>query len=84
MASPAKELTAVSLTKKQTIIDDVQVKIRTGEYPPGHKLPSNTDMQKIYVCSAEPVRNAIDFLKASGWLVSAPGLGVFVAAKPPS
>lgn len=70
-------------TKKQFIIDDIQAKIRSGEYPPKSKLPSSTKMRIAYVCSAEPIRSALEFLKAKGWVVGAPGAGVFVADDPP-
>jgi DNA-binding GntR family transcriptional regulator len=83
MAFPAKESSTMPYTKKQTIVDDVQAKIRSGEYPADHKLPSSRELQKIYACSAEPVRSAMEILKASGWLVGAPGLGVFVSTNHP-
>ena len=70
-----------ALTKRQTIIDDITAKIESGEYPPGHKLPSGTEMCAHYDVSRQVTRAAVDYLKAVGLVVSAPGSGVYVAQR---
>jgi GntR family transcriptional regulator len=70
-----------ALTKKQTIIDDITAKIESGEYPPGFKLPSGTEMCAHYGVSRQVTRSAVDYLKAVGLVVSAPGSGVYVAQR---
>jgi DNA-binding GntR family transcriptional regulator len=70
-------------TKKQHVIDDITAKIRSGEHPPRSRLPSGTQMQKIYNCSGITIRAATDYLKYAGWIVSVPGAGFFVVDKPP-
>jgi GntR family transcriptional regulator len=70
-----------ALTKKQTIIDDITAKIESGEYPPGFKLPSGTEMCANYGVSRQVTRSAIDYLKAVGLVVSAPGSGVYVSQR---
>jgi DNA-binding GntR family transcriptional regulator len=65
-------------TKKQQIIDDIEAKIASGEWPPGTKLPSATQLCDQYDVSRMTVRSAIDYLKAVRTLEGAPGSGVYV------
>lgn len=81
MLVPAKELTVT--TKTQRIIDDVIAQIRAGELVPGDQLPSAREMRETYGVSQMPIRMAIERLRSGGWVVSVPGGGVWVAAKPP-
>ncbi|MFE0589591.1 winged helix-turn-helix domain-containing protein [Micromonospora echinospora] len=65
-------------TKKQKLIDALTERIESGEYPPGSKLPSGTELCAEFTVSRQVVRSAIDWLKARGLVDGAPGAGVFV------
>jgi GntR family transcriptional regulator len=65
-------------TKKQQLIDALTQRIESGEYPPGAKLPSGTELCVEFDVSRQVVRSAIDWLKARGLVDGAPGAGVFV------
>jgi GntR family transcriptional regulator len=81
MASPARESTVTSLT--QRLIDDIETRIRSGELPPGAKLPSGRLLREQHGVSQMTVRIAIERLRAAGWVVTVPGAGVYVSASPP-
>ncbi len=66
------------------IVNDIQARIASGEWRPGHKLPSINEMKTIYECSEQPVKRAQDILKALSYVVSEHGRGVFVAEQPPA
>lgn len=65
-------------TKKQQLIETLTQRISTGEYPPGTKLPSGTELCAEFGVSRQVVRSAIDWLKARDLVEGAPGAGVFV------
>ncbi len=65
------------------IVADVQARIESGEWPPGHRLPSIREMRILYDCSETPVKTATRILEATGWVEGRVGLGVFVAERPP-
>ncbi|WP_239098488.1 winged helix-turn-helix domain-containing protein [Micromonospora qiuiae] len=67
-------------TKKQQLIDALTERIESGQYPPGAKLPSGTELCAEFGVSRQVVRSAIDWLKARGLVDGAPGAGVFVRA----
>ncbi|WP_423202970.1 GntR family transcriptional regulator [Micromonospora kangleipakensis] len=55
-------------------------RIASGEWPPGHKLPSTKALAELYeVGSQSTVRQAITILIETGELYGHQGLGVFVA-----
>ncbi|SIR93717.1 GntR family transcriptional regulator [Micromonospora avicenniae] len=65
------------------IIADIRGRIASGEWPPGHKLPSTKALAEMYeVGSATTVRQAITILIETGELYGHQGLGVFVAERP--
>lgn len=65
------------------IIADIRARIASGEWPPGYKLPSTTQLAKRYaVRSNSTVRQAITILIALGELRGHQGLGVYVSAPP--
>lgn len=70
-------------TSTQAIVDDIQQKIRSGEWPPGTQLPSGTELMAKHRVSRMPVRTAMTILKVEGWIIGAPGKGMFVAEHPP-
>lgn len=61
------------------IISDIKGKIVSGEWPPGHKLPSITELTQQYACSTTPVRVALSELQGAGLVQGRQGIGVFVA-----
>jgi GntR family transcriptional regulator len=66
------------------IIADIRQRIASGEWPPGHKLPSTKALAEMYeVRSQSTVRQAIMILTETGELYGHQGLGVFVP-NPPS
>lgn len=68
----------------RVIVADVIEKIRTGVYQPGSKLPSISEMESIYGCSAAPVKSALRELEIRGFTEGHQGLGTFVVASPPT
>jgi GntR family transcriptional regulator len=61
------------------IIADIRRRIASGEWPPGHKLPSTKELAAMYeVNSQSTVRQAIMILTETGELRGHQGLGVFV------
>lgn len=61
------------------IVEDITAKIRSGEWPPGHQLPSLTDLAVQYQCSVTPVRVALSQLQGAGLIEGWQGVGNFVA-----
>lgn len=56
-------------------------KIAEGEYQPGSKIPSETELQKHFGVSRATIRNAIDSLVAAGLMYRRRGMGTFVAER---
>lgn len=70
-------------SKTQKIISDLEAKIAAGELLPGDQIPSSAELRAQYSVSITVVRNAVNWLKATGVLQGVPGVGVFVAEPPP-
>lgn len=70
-------------SKTQQIVRDIEAQIRTGRLKPGDRIPSARELREQYGTSTTPVREAINHLKARGFLVGEAGVGVFVADQPP-
>ena len=73
------------------IMSDIRDRIASGEWPPGSKLPSTTQLRDLYraqydspTIAAATVRHAIILLTAAGELQGQQGQGVFVARAQPS
>lgn len=81
MTSPARE--SVVSSKTQLLIDALIARIRAGEFPPGSRLPSGRELRAEYAVSQMTVRIAVERLRAAGWVITAPGAGVFVARELP-
>jgi GntR family transcriptional regulator len=64
------------------IADGIRAQIASGELAPGDKLPSTRELCAQHGVSAIVVRQAIDRLRAEGYVEGVPGLGVFVADGP--
>lgn len=68
----------VPTSKTQSLIDYMRAKIASGEWPPGHQLPSRADLMREHQLSITVVRDAQKHLLLLGELVSVPGVGYFV------
>lgn len=71
-------------TKRQALIDAIRADIRAGRYAAGEQLPSGRELATDHKCSMMTVRVAIDELRLTGWVITVPGKGVFVAEHPPT
>ncbi|MGI5153482.1 winged helix-turn-helix domain-containing protein [Plantactinospora sp. CA-294935] len=65
-------------SKTQKLIEDLTRRIESGEFPPGAKLPSRTELCAQYEVSSQTVRIAVERLKAAGIIESVPGGGYYV------
>jgi len=64
----------------QRIVDDVLARVRSGEWQPGQRLPSERALCDLYHVSQITVRRALRELAHSGRVYSHHGLGWFVSA----
>lgn len=64
------------------IAADLRRAIRSGEYSPGHQLPSGSVLMARYGVARQTVQNAIDLLRAEGLVVGRSGAGWFVRERP--
>lgn len=78
--------TIMSTPFYRRIVDDVRRRIASGEWPPGHKLPSTAELIILYkaelgttTLAPSTLRHAIGLLIELGELRGQQGLGVFVA-----
>lgn len=58
--------------------EDLAARIRSGEYPPGSKLPSYAELSKLYSIAVTTVQKGIRVLEFQGLVVGVPGRGVYV------
>jgi DNA-binding GntR family transcriptional regulator len=61
------------------LADALRARIAAGEFPPGRKVPSQTQLEEESGLSRNTVKKALDVLKSEGLLITAPGRGLFVA-----
>lgn len=60
------------------IADALREQMRDGTYPPGAKLPSESELRERWQVSSKTVRAALDQLRAEGLLIGRQGVGSFV------
>jgi Predicted transcriptional regulators len=79
MGLPIQGATAVPvpMTFKQ-IADDMAVRITTGEYPPGARLPSYRELAAMYSVGITTVSRVYGLLVDRGLVVGSQGRGMFV------
>jgi GntR family transcriptional regulator len=63
----------------QVLADELRAKIESGEWPPGTKLPSRSQLCRDYDVSDTVVGKAMMILRATGLTETLEGVGVFVA-----
>lgn len=64
------------------IASDLRKAIRSGEYRPGHQIPSGRALAYRYGVSRPTVQKAIEILRTEGLIVGQQGAGWFVREKP--
>jgi GntR family transcriptional regulator len=62
----------------QRIADDMTRRIKSGEFPPGAKLPSRAELCAEYEVSSFVADRVFLILKMTGLTESLPGAGVYV------
>jgi GntR family histidine utilization transcriptional repressor len=67
----------------QRIRQFVEAKIESGEWPEGHRVPSETELAERLGAARMTVHGALRALAAEGLVVRRPGAGTHVAAKKP-
>ncbi|GAB3143666.1 hypothetical protein GCM10027290_20370 [Micromonospora sonneratiae] len=71
----------MTTSKTQKIIDDITAKIASGELKAGDRIPSAAEFRAQFGVSITVVRDAVNWLKATGVVKGVPGVGVFVAER---
>ncbi|MFI2710279.1 GntR family transcriptional regulator [Micromonospora sp. NPDC018662] len=66
------------------VAEDLTTRIRSGEYPPGERLPTYKELADLYSVSVTTVQRAIIILQDRGLLVGLQGRGLWVAEDLPS
>lgn len=60
------------------IAQDLRNRIRSGDLPPGRRLPPESELKRRYSASRNTIRDAIKWLRANGLVETRPGQGTFV------
>lgn len=63
----------------EQIADELEERIRAGEFPPGAKLPSRRELTEYYEATPPVIDRAMQNLRVKGLTETLPGVGVFVA-----
>jgi GntR family transcriptional regulator len=71
------ELTA-RVPKYHRVADALRTEIRTGELPPGQRLPAETTLVERFRVSLPTIRQALSVLRAEGLIESRHGVGTFI------
>ena len=69
---------AQGMTKHQRILETVKQQIESGEYLPGHRLPTDLELVKHFDASRPTVAKALQELEKRGMIVRRPGSGTYV------
>ncbi len=80
MGGPTVELMTVPVPLSyREIADDITDRIRSGEYPPGERIPSYSQLAEIYSVSVSTAQRGVGLLQDRRLVVGAQGRGLFVA-----
>jgi GntR family histidine utilization transcriptional repressor len=71
--------TGKPLSLERRIRADIEGRIHSGAWPPGHRLPIEADLMRAYRCSRMTVSKALSALTESGLLTRRKKAGTFVA-----
>ncbi len=66
-------------TLHQKIMGDIEGRIRSGEWPPGHRIPFEHELMQAYGCSRMTVSKAVGALAAAGLITRRRRTGSVVA-----
>jgi len=66
----------------EQVADDIRADIRSGDLPPGTRLPAEVDLAEIYGVARVTIRRAVLELRGEGLLIVIQGRGTFVPQKP--
>lgn len=66
----------------EQLADTLRERIASGEFPPGAKLPSRSELSAEYKVSDIVVGRAMWILRQEGLTETLPGVGVYVAERP--
>ena len=66
------------------VADSVMASIKTGDYKPGSRLPSERDLAAAYKVSRPTVREAMIALEIRGLVESRHGSGIYITEHPPA
>ena len=72
-----------AMAKYAVIVAAIQDRIRTGVYPPGAAIPSETDLIAEFHTSRATVVKALTILQETGWVDAHHGRGRFVRSRVP-
>lgn len=67
----------------QRIRGDIEDRIRSGTWPPGHRVPPEHELMAAYGCSRMTVNKALSLLADAGAIVRRRGAGSFVSTPHP-
>ncbi len=84
LAQPPPEEAARGAPVFRTVMDDLQHRIRRGEWLPGQRLPSITQLARDLGVGTGSVREALQSLQSVGLVKIEHGRGVFVTASRPA
>lgn len=73
---------AASSSLHQRILGEIEERIRSGAWPPGHKLAGEEDLAAAYGCSRMTVNKALGELARAGLIERRRRAGTFVARAP--
>src|SRR5450759_559340 len=68
--------------KYAQVIEEVQRRIESGEYPPGSLLPSEHQLSDEFQIARPTVVRALRVLRQDGWIETQQGKGSFVRGRP--
>src|SRR5690242_1877043 len=68
--------------KYAQVIDEIQRRIESGEYPPGSLLPSEHQLSAEFGTARPTVVRALRVLRQDGWIETQQGKGSFVRGRP--
>jgi GntR family histidine utilization transcriptional repressor len=77
-AQSAKESETVGATLHSRIRSDIEGKILSGEWPPGHRVPAEHELMAGYACSRMTVNKVLSGLATEGLIERRRRLGSFV------
>jgi len=70
--------------KYQQVAADLRARMESGEYPPGARMPSITELMKRYGVALATMNAAIRVLRAEGRIETEQGKGTFARKAPDS